>query len=228
MLQPLMAALLVLLVLCVPAAAQTANPAFTPSGTPSQEPSVPAPHQLNTSDRTFVHQLAIGNMAEIDLGKLAQQKASGEAIKNFAQRMVNDHQQAGRRLADLANAASLQLPNGLDDEHRALREHLDKLSGTDFDVAYAQAQLQEHQRTVQLLTYEIGSGQDQALRDFAAESLPLIRKHLEMAQNIAAIATPRSPQAATPPPSPAAPPATTPGMTPGTAPQTPPAREPNR
>ena len=151
MLQPLMAALLVLLVLCVPAAAQTANPAFTPSGTPSQKPSVPAPHQLNTSDRTFVHQLAIGNMAEIDLGKLAQQKASGEAIKNFAQRMVNDHQQASRRLADLANAASLQLPNGLDDEHRALREHLDKLSGTDFDVAYAQAQLQEHQRTVQLL-----------------------------------------------------------------------------
>ena len=151
MLQPLMAALLVLLVLCVPAAAQTANPAFTPSGTPSQKPGVPAPHQLNTSDRTFVHQLAIGNMAEIDLGKLAQQKASGEAIKNFAQTMVNDHQEAGRRLADLANAASLQLPNGLDDEHRALREHLDKLSGTDFDVAYAQAQLQDHQRTLQLL-----------------------------------------------------------------------------
>jgi putative membrane protein len=228
MLQPLMAALLIMLVLCVPAVAQTANPAFTPSGTPSQKPGVPAPHQLNTSDRTFVHQLAIGNMAEIELAKLAQQKASGEPIKNFAQMMVNDHQEAGRRLADLANAASLQLPSGLDGEHRALREHLEQVSGTAFDVAYAQAQLQDHQRTLQLLEYEIGSGQDEALRSFAAESLPQIRKHLEMAQNIASTATSRSPQSVSQPASPAAPPTTTPGMTPGTAPQTPPARGPNR
>ena len=222
------AVLLATLALSVPAAAQTANPAFTPSGTPSQKPGVPAPHNPNTSDRTFVQQLAIGNAAEIEFGKLAQQKTSGEPIKNFAQTMVNDHQEAGRRLADLANAAGLQLPSGLDDEHRALREHLEQVSGTAFDVAYAQAQLQDHQRTLQLLEYEIGSGQDEALRRFAAESLPQIRKHLEMAQNIALTATPRSPQSASPQASPTAPPATTPGMTPGTAPQTPHAREPNR
>src|SRR4051794_6967273 len=222
------AVLLTTLALSVPAAAQTANPAFTPSGTPSQKPGVPAPHNLNTSDRTFVQQLAIGNAAEIELGKLAQQKTSGEPIKNFAQTMINDHQEAGRRLADLANAAGLQLPSGLDDEHRALREHLEQVSGTTFDVAYAQAQLQDHQRTLQLLEYEIGSGQDEALRSFAAESLPQIRKHLEMAQNIASTATPRSPQSVNLPASPAAPPATTPGMTPGTAPQTPPTRGPNR
>src|SRR3954468_9106882 len=221
------AVLLAMLALSFPAVAQTTNPAFTPSGTPSQKPGVPAPHQLNTSDRTFVHQLAIGNMAEIELGKLGQ-RAAGEPIKNFAQTMVTDHQEAGRRLADLANAASLQLPSGLDDEHRALREHLEQVSGTAFDVAYAQAQLQDHQRTLQLLEYEIGSGQDEALRSFAAESLPQIRKHLEMAQNIAATAMPRSPQSASLPASPAAPPATTPGMTPGTAPQTPPTRGPNR
>jgi putative membrane protein len=228
MLQLSRAVLWAALALSVPAAAQTANPAFTPSGTPSQKPGVPAPHQLNTSDRTFVHQLAIGNAAEIELGKLAQQKASGEPIKNFAQKMIDDHQKAGNRIADLAKAAGLQLPSGVDDEHRALRQHLEKLSGTEFDVAYAQAQLQDHQKTSLLLAYEIGNGQDQALRDFAAESLPQIRKHLEMAQNIAATATPRSPQSASPPASPAAPPATTPGMTPGTAPQTPPARGPNQ
>src|SRR3954451_23867687 len=139
------AVLLAMLALSFPAVAQTTNPAFTPSGTPSQRPGVPAPHQLNASDRTFMHQLAIGNMAEIELGKLAQQKASGEAIKNFAQTMVNDHQEAGSRIADLAKASDLQLPNELDDEHRALREHLEKLSGAAFDVAYAQAQLQDHQ-----------------------------------------------------------------------------------
>lgn len=98
----LTATALICLSLALPAAAQTGNPAFTPSGTPSAKPGVPVPHQLNTTDRTFIHQLAIGNAAEIDLGKLAQQKAHGKPVKDFAQVMVSDHETAGKRLAELA------------------------------------------------------------------------------------------------------------------------------
>jgi putative membrane protein len=210
-----------------PTAAQTGNPAFTPSGTPSAKPGVPAPHQLNTTDRTFIHQLAIGNAAEIDLGKLAQHKAHGKPVKDFAQVMVSDHETAGKRLAELAKAAGLPLPNGLDSEHKAVRERLGKLNGAAFDAAYIQAQVQDHQKTVTLLTHQIGSGQDQELRSFAAETLPKIREHLQMAQNIALATTPQVPQAATAPASPTAPPATTPAIGPSAAPQTPPAQNPS-
>ena len=164
------------LAIVLPAIAQTGNPAFTPSGTPASKPGVPAPHQLNATDRTVIHQLAIGNAAEIELGKLAQQKAQDQPVKAFAETMVRDHEATGKRLADLAEAAGLPLPSGLDDEHRAMREHLGKLTGTAFDVAYIQGQIQDHQKTLHLLEHEIGSGQDQALREFAAETLPKIRR----------------------------------------------------
>src|SRR5215208_6704511 len=123
MLRLLTATSLLLLAIIFPAIAQTGNPAFTPSGTPASKPGVPAPHQLNTADHTVIHQLTIGNAAEIELGKLAQQKAQGQPVKSFAETMVRDHEAAGKRLTDLAEAAGLSLPSGVDDEHRAMREH---------------------------------------------------------------------------------------------------------
>jgi putative membrane protein len=227
MLRLLTATSLLSVAIVLPAIAQTGNPAFTPSGTPASKPGVPAPHQLNATDRTVIHQLAIGNAAEIELGKLAQQKAQGQPVKSFAETMVRDHDAAAKRLADLAEAAGLPLPSGLDDEHRAVREHLDKLTGTAFDVAYIQAQVQDHQKTLHLLEHEIGSGQDQTLREFAAETLPKIHQHLQMAQDLALTVTPQAPQAATAPISPTAPPATTPAVGPSAAPQTPPAQKPS-
>jgi len=227
MLRLLTATSLLSLVIVLPAISQTGNPAFTPSGTPASKPGVPAPHQLNAADRTVIHQLAIGNAAEIELGKLAQQKAQGQPAKGFAETMVRDHEATGKRLADLAEASGLPLPSGLDDEHRAMREHLDKLTGTAFDVTYIQGQIQDHQKTLHLLEHEIGSGQDQTLREFAADTLPKIRQHLQMAQDLAPTVTSQAPQAATAPPSPTAPPATTPGVGPSAAPQTPPAQKPS-
>jgi putative membrane protein len=223
----LVAPALLSLIIALPAPAQTGNPAFAPSGTPAAKPGVPAPDQLDASDRIVIHQLAIGNAAEIELGKLAQQKAHNQPVKSFADTMIRDHDAAGKRLADLAQAAQLPLPSGFDDEHQALREHLGKLTGAAFDVAYIQAQAQDHQKTLQLLEYEIGSGQDQALREFAANTLPKIREHLQMAQAIALTVTPQAPQEARAPASPAAPPATPPGVGPSAAPQTPPVPQPS-
>ena len=148
-------------------------------------------------------------------------------VKDFAETMVRDHEAAGKRLADLAEAAGLPLPSGLDDEHRAMREHLGKLTGTAFDVAYIQGQIQDHQKTLHLLEHEIGSGQDQALREFAAETLPKIRQHLQMAQDLALTVTPQAPQAATAPPAPRLRPPPLRAVGPSAAPQTPPAQKPS-
>ena len=178
-------------------------------------------------DRTFIHQLAIGNAAEIELGKLAQQKAQGQPAKASPRRWSATIEAPANVSPIWRRPPVLPLPSGLDDEHRALREHLDKLTGTAFDVAYIQGQIQDHQKTLHLLEYEIGSGQDQTLREFAADTLPRIRQHLTMAQNIALTVMPQAPQAATAPTSPTAPPATTPGVGPSAAPQTPPAQKPS-
>jgi putative membrane protein len=159
---------------------------------------MPAPHQLNQADRTFLHEAAIGGMGEVDLAKLAEQKAQSDGVKRFAQRMIQDHTKANDRLAALAKAASAPLPSILDEDHRAMRAALAKTSGAAFDRAYLQGQIADHQKTAQLLEYEIGSGQDMQLKSYAAEILPTVLDHLQTAQALFAEAGNVPPQAAAP------------------------------
>jgi putative membrane protein len=159
-------------------AQQPGNPAGMTPGT--------GPHQPNIPDRLFVRTVAIGGMAEVELGKLAEQKGQSEAVKDFGRRMIEDHGQANERLIGLAKADGLAVPQELDGEQTAMRDRLESLSGAEFDLAYLQGQVVEHQKAVQLLEYEIGSGQDVELKNFAAEILPAVLHHLRSAQDLQA------------------------------------------
>jgi putative membrane protein len=161
------------------------NPAGMPPGTTQSAPGAPAPGQTNQSDRAFIHAAAVGGSAEIDLGKLAMQKGAGRAVKDFAQLMVRDHGAANDRLATLAKADGITFPDQLDEEHRNMRAQLEQLSGSRFDPAYIQGQITDHQKTAQLLEYEIGSGENMDLKAFASDSLPGVLEHLRLAQAIA-------------------------------------------
>jgi Domain of unknown function (DUF4142) len=69
-------------------------------------------------------------------------------------------------------------------EDQAMRDRLDKMKGDAFDHDYIRGQISAHQETLQLFEYEIGSGQDSQLKNFATQTLPVLMEHLEMAQNI--------------------------------------------
>lgn len=168
------AALVVLV--ATPALAQSGNPAFMTPNTGPQQP--------NNADRIFVHAAATGGMAEVELGELAEQKAQHAAVKHFGRRMVEDHGKANDRLISIAKEAGIPVPDELDGEHKAMRDRLENLSGAEFDVAYVQGQVMDHQKTVQLLEYEIGSGQHVELKNFASEVLPVVVQHLRSAQNL--------------------------------------------
>jgi putative membrane protein len=177
------------LVAAAPALAQqqtgVGNPAVTPAGTPERAPGMPSAHEANDADRIFAREVVIGGRAEVMFGKLAGERANGAAAKQFAERMVQDHTRSGNDLMNLANAAKVPIPEGLDRDHRTIRAELDKLNGTAFDDAYIRGQITDHQQTVQLLEFVIGSGQDPALKQFAVQALPVVMRHLQMAQAIA-------------------------------------------
>ena len=160
------------------ALAQEGNPAGMTPGT--------GPDQPNTADRNFTRAAASGGMAEVEFGKLAQQQARSEDVKAFGHRMVEDHGKANDRLKGLAKDDGFALPDKLDPEHAAMHDQLVSLSGAEFDRAYLAGQLADHQKTAQLLEYEIGSGQDADLKSFASETLPVVLQHLQMAQRIQA------------------------------------------
>ena len=167
-----------------PPAAAPGNPATTPAGTLHTAPGTPAPDQLNDSDRVFIDALAAGGMAEVEAGKLASRVTGNTMMRQFGERMIQDHSKTNKQLMDIATAAKVPLPGGPDTEHRTVQQQLEQLHGVAFDVAYARRQVQDHARIVQLLEYEIGSGQNPRLKDFASEALPVVLEHLAMAQRL--------------------------------------------
>ena len=168
----------IFMLLAVPAAGQKGNPAFITPDT--------GPKQPNNTDRVFVHAAALGGLAEVELGKLAEQRSQNDAVKEFARLMVGDHGKANDQLIGLAKEDEIAVPKEVDEEHKEMRQRLTAAKGAEFDLAYLQGQVIEHQKTVQLLEYEIGSGQDTDLKSFAAEILPIVLQHLRAAQALQA------------------------------------------
>jgi putative membrane protein len=192
---------LLALLAAAPASSQTGpgNAATMAPGTPQSAPGMPALNQPNQNDHLFVYEATIGGRTEVEAGQLAEQKGRAQAVKDFGRQMAADHGQANQQLAQLAKAANIPQPGDLDEEHKAMRALLEKLSGAEFDLAYIRGQISDHQQTAQLLEWEIGSGQDPQLKGFASQILPVVLRHLQMATAIQyQLATTASTPAASP------------------------------
>jgi putative membrane protein len=161
------------------------NPAgATPSAPQSVRPGMPAPLVLNNDDRLFIREITIGNRGEIEAGTLAEQKGQSRSVIGFSRRMTVDHRKADQQLADIARLAGVPLPDQPDQEHREMRAQLERANGAAFDIAYIRGQIIDHQKAVQLLEWEIGSGENARLKAYAVATLPVVMQHLEMANAI--------------------------------------------
>ena len=143
---------------------------------------------LDRSDARFMQKAAAAGRAEVELGKLAQQKAMREEVKEFANRMVEDHGKAGDALEKIASANNVQLPANVDKKTRKEMDKLSKLIGGDFDRAYMKRMVKDHEEAVEDFRKEAKSKQDTEARAFAKSTLPTLEEHLAMAQKTSDIA----------------------------------------
>jgi len=130
-----------------------------------------------------VNDLGSGNMTEIDLGRLAQQKAASAEVKAFGEMLVRDHTKALDALKQAAAQQDLQVPAMVNEKHRELRDRLSMLTGSEFDRAYINAMVDAHEATVKKLEDRKDAGVD-ALQQFASTILPTVQQHLEQAKQI--------------------------------------------
>jgi len=137
-----------------------------------------------SADQSFVMDAASGGMAEVALGRLAMEKASNERVKQFGEKMVADHSKANDELKALAQSKSIMLPASPDTKSMETHERLAKLSGAAFDTAYIQEMVQDHQKDVAAFRKEAESGQDAAVKVWAAKTLPTLTEHNKMVQDI--------------------------------------------
>ena len=133
---------------------------------------------------SFYATAARGGMAEVELSKVAQTKASNSEVKKFAQMMVADHTKANAELKSVAGKKSVDLPADLATADRAALEELNGLSGAQFDRTYVNAMVDAHETDVQLFEDQAGDDSDPEAKAFAAKTLPTLQKHLEMIKGI--------------------------------------------
>ncbi len=137
-----------------------------------------------TTPNGFMTEAAKGGMAEIELSKLATTKAQNAEVKKYAQQMIQDHTNASAELKQLAGKKNVTLPTELDAEHKAIKDRLSGLSGAEFDKAYVNAMVSDHEKTVNLFKTQADGGMDADAKAFAAKTLPKLQGHLDMIKGI--------------------------------------------
>ena len=134
-----------------------------------------------SADQTFMMKAAQGGMAEVQMGQLAKDHAQSQAVKDFGQRMVDDHSKAGDELKGLASQKGVTLPSDMDAKDKAIYDRLSKLNGAAFDKAYMRDMVADHKADIAEFRRESNSGKDPDTKAWASKTLPTLEEHLKMA-----------------------------------------------
>jgi putative membrane protein len=146
---------------------------------------IPAMTWAASADQAFYEGAGESGLAEIQAGKLAEDRAVKPELKDFAGMMVKDHSSADAKLWKIAGGAGVTMPKTASVEQTAAAERLKLLNGAAFDKAYIKYQIEAHRDAVALMKKEKAGGQDAAARQFASETLPVVQQHLDGIMKIA-------------------------------------------
>ncbi|HUJ96219.1 MAG TPA: DUF4142 domain-containing protein [Terriglobales bacterium] len=143
-----------------------------------------AEHSMPTG-KAFITQAAQINLAEIELGNLAEQKANDQAVKEFGKLMVQDHTQAQDKLKQLASKEDVTLPMQAGAQANELKQRLSSESGAQFDEMYIRHMLSGHKQAIATFENEVAQGKNSAIQNYAESCLPVIQDHIRVAENVA-------------------------------------------
>ena len=141
--------------------------------------------QVAAKDKTFMKNAAQGGMEEVELGQMVAEKAKSDDVKQFAQRMVQDHSKANDELKALAQQKGVTLPTELSAEGKSMKARLEKLSGEQLDKAYMRSMVMDHNKDVHEFQTASKMVKDSDLKSWAEKTLPTLQDHLKQAKEVA-------------------------------------------
>lgn len=148
------------------------------SATPSSDKA------MQEETRDFVVNAAKGNMGEAMMGETAKEKATSDSVRQFAEKLAQDHQKANEQLKTIAKETDIQWPSDLRSPHHDLAQTLKNTSGKEFDELFANRMVQEHEREIEKyerLSQTIGN---KSIKEYIDSTLPVLRSHLEQARQL--------------------------------------------
>jgi putative membrane protein len=137
--------------------------------------------QLPSPDDKFVQNAVAGGRAQVEMGQMASEKATSPMVREFGMRMAQDHSQANDELTRILSQQGITEPVPSEKTTRS-GGGLENLSGPDFDRAYMKDMVKDHKNAVAEFKKEAAKGRDPELRNYAAQSLPVLEEHLQMAE----------------------------------------------
>jgi putative membrane protein len=163
-----------------PSAVTNAEAAATPSANPAST-------DLSTTDVTkapnFVTLVAGSDMFEVQSSKIALQRSTDAAVKRFAQMMIEAHTKTTATLKGLiADQNNLSPPTALPSGLQGKLDNLGSVSPADFDKAYLDDQVDGHQSTLNVMQRYAKDGDQEPLKQFAADTAPTVQQHLDKAK----------------------------------------------
>jgi putative membrane protein len=198
------------IVLALSAASLRADDNDKDKGAPGSALETTKAGKLSRADEKFVKDAAKGGMMEVHVGKLGVQKAQSDQVKQFAQRLIDDHTKANTELKSLATSKGVTLPEahegitstrddtdrtqvreksdaqGTDRKERGAMKKLEGLSGTDFDREFVKMAVNDHEKDVKEFEKASKNCDDAELKSFASKTLPTLREHLSQAKSLQA------------------------------------------
>lgn len=139
----------------------------------------------NSQEAQFVKEAGHGGSAEVALGKLAVQKAENQQVKDFGQRMIDDHGKANEGLEHAARQQGLEVPQQPTKSQQDTYKRLSRLSGREFDKQYMRVMLTDHADDAAKFQHYTQTGPNDPVKDWASQTLGIINEHQEMARNTA-------------------------------------------
>jgi putative membrane protein len=141
-------------------------------------------NRLPAMDADFLRKAAWGNQAEVQFGRVAVERGTDEKVRTFGQRMIDDHGRMLGEIKDLASRRGMTLSDQLPAEAQADLNHLSAMSGQEFDREYVRMMVKDHQEDLDAFDREARTGVDSDVKALAARSLPTIREHLRMVNDM--------------------------------------------
>jgi putative membrane protein len=138
--------------------------------------------QSPAKDQHFMAEAIEGDLSEVNMGKLAQQKGQSDQVKQFGQALQQDHGEHLQKAQQLADQSGMKVPSEPNKKQQAVYNKLEGLSGDRFDRAFAQAMVRDHQEDIK--KYQKEAAANSPLSDFARQTVPALQKHLDMAKSL--------------------------------------------
>jgi putative membrane protein len=139
---------------------------------------------LSKDDSMFVMEAAMGGMMEVEAGKVAQQNASNQRVKDFGSMMVTDHSAANDQLMGLASSHGMTLPSALPANMQKELDAMKAMKGAAFDKHYVSMMVDDHKTDIGKFQTEADKGTDGQLKTWASNTLPTLQKHMDSIQAI--------------------------------------------